>query len=164
MAPRTLFLYGGVHYLNVSKGKLVLRDALADTVTTASLTDRSGEQVVIGGALGSVSFSALRWLGARGVPLTSIDFDGKLLGVWTPRGPSRPENRLAQLETHLDPERRLNVARSFVTAKVVARRALLERSKRLPRDVSWDEAAVRDATNLRELLAAPLRSHNPSYS
>ena len=91
------------------------------------------DSVVVDSMTGSVSFEALRFLAIHDVPVTLLRWNGTVLSTILPRGPSNGELRVAQVEAHGDPDRRLKIAREFIREKV-AKTALLadHLSKTLP--------------------------------
>jgi CRISPR/Cas system-associated endonuclease Cas1 len=67
---------------------------------------------------GSVTWPALRVLADRGVPVTVLSFDGRIVTSVLPAGSDHANDRLAQLRAHLDPRRRAEIARFILSKKL----------------------------------------------
>jgi CRISPR-associated protein Cas1 len=74
---------------------------------------------------GFVSFAALNWLEKHTVSLTVIDWKGNVLAQFLPEEPVSNELRIAQVRAHLDPEKRLSIARRIVETKLKRQSELL---------------------------------------
>lgn len=146
-----LLLYGGVHQLRIRNRTLVHVDALAKTETVHELDGPSISEVVVEGSRGFVSIDALRWLARAGVPLISVDWDGRLLSVNLPDGPKNPHARIAQMRNYLDPDRRLRVASDIVRAKVRASYLFLRKIGADAEGVAW--SSIGAPRTIGDLLA-----------
>lgn len=91
------------------------------------------DSVVVDSLTGSVSLEALRFLAIHDVPVTLLRWNGTVLSIVRPRGPSNGELRVAQVEGYADPDRRLKIAHEFIREKVAKTASLAEHlSKTLP--------------------------------
>jgi CRISPR-associated protein Cas1 len=82
------------------------------------------DSIIVEGHSGMITFEAINWLMHHNTPVFMLDYDGSLISAIMPPQPIRGDLRRAQVEAHLDPKKRLVIARSFIEAK-------LERSHRL---------------------------------
>jgi CRISPR-associated protein Cas1 len=82
------------------------------------------DSIIVEGHSGMIAFEAINWLMHHNTPVFMLDYDGSLISAIMPPQPIRGDLRRAQVEAHLDPKKRLTIARSFIEAK-------LERSKQV---------------------------------
>jgi len=85
------------------------------------------DSIIVEGHSGMITFEAINWLMHHNTPVFMLDYDGSLISAIVPPQPIRGDLRRAQVEAHLDSEKRVAIARSFIEAK-------LERSHQL---LSW---------------------------
>jgi len=76
------------------------------------------DSILVEGSSGMITFEAVRWLMHHNTPVFMIDYDGSLISAIMPPQPIRGDLRRAQVEAHLDLEKRLTIARSFIKAKL----------------------------------------------
>lgn len=106
--------------LTTKGGSLVLRNRVTERCEAWTPSAFPFDSVVVEATGGYVTWQALRWLASNGVSVTLLQFNGRPAFVALPDAPVNARDRLAQLRAHLDPQRRLQVARAFVDAKVRA--------------------------------------------
>jgi CRISPR-associated protein Cas1 len=82
------------------------------------------DSIIVEGHSGMITFEAVNWLMHHNTPVFMLDYDGSLISAIMPPQPVHGDLRRAQVEAHLDSEKRLTIARSFIQAK-------LERSDRV---------------------------------
>jgi CRISP-associated protein Cas1 len=138
-----LLSYHGLS-LTTKAGSLVLRNRITETREAWAPSAFPFDSVVVEATGGYVTWDALRWLATNDVSVTLLQFNGKPASVTLPDSPVQARDRLAQLRAHADPERRLEIARAFVAAKVRA-------SVRAVPDCAWAAVAPRRMT-LSDLL------------
>ena len=76
------------------------------------------DSIIVEGSSGMITFEAMRWLMHHATPVFMLDYDGSLLSAIMPPQPIRGDLRRAQVEAHLDSEKRLMIARAFIEAKL----------------------------------------------
>lgn len=76
------------------------------------------DSILVEGSSGMITFEAIRWLTQHNTPVFMLDYDGSLISAIMPPQPVRGDLRRAQVEAHLDSEKRLTIARSFIEAKL----------------------------------------------
>jgi len=76
------------------------------------------DSIIVEGHSGVITFEAVHWLMQHNTPVFMLDYDGSLISAIMPPQPIRGDLRRAQVEAHLDPKRRLVIARSFIEAKL----------------------------------------------
>jgi CRISPR-associated protein Cas1 len=65
-----------------------------------------------------ITFEAINWLMHHGTPVFMLDYDGSLISAIMPPQPVCGDLCRAQVEAHLDPKKRVTIARSFIEAKL----------------------------------------------
>jgi CRISPR/Cas system-associated endonuclease Cas1 len=115
MKPLVLTAYGSC--LKVRAGKLVLFDQDSGDKREWAPAEFAYDTVVCDPLGGFVTFPALRWLAERGAVLSLLNFDGRPLLTALPDYPINGRDRLNQMAAHLDPEKRIEVAKEIVSAK-----------------------------------------------
>jgi CRISPR-associated protein Cas1 len=76
------------------------------------------DSIIVEGHSGMITFEAINWLMHHNTPVFMLDYDGSLISAIMPPQPIRGDLRRAQVEAHLDSEKRVAVARSFIEAKL----------------------------------------------
>jgi len=76
------------------------------------------DSILVEGSSGMITFQAIRWLMHHNTPVFMIDYDGSLISAIMPPQPIRGDLRRAQVEAHLDPKKRLTIARTLIEAKL----------------------------------------------
>jgi CRISPR-associated protein Cas1 len=76
------------------------------------------DSILVEGSSGTITFEAVRWLMHHNVPVFMLDYDGSLFSAIMPPQPTRGDLRRAQVEAHLDSEKRLTIARAFIEGKL----------------------------------------------
>jgi len=76
------------------------------------------DSIIVEGHSGMITFEAVNWLMHHKTPVFMLDYDGSLVSAMVPPQPIRGDLRRAQVEAHLDPKKRLTIARSFIEAKL----------------------------------------------
>jgi CRISPR-associated protein Cas1 len=76
------------------------------------------DSVLVEGSSGMITFEAIRWLMHHNTPVFLLDYDGSLISATMPPQPIRGDLRRAQVEAHLNSEKCLIIARSFIEAKL----------------------------------------------
>jgi CRISPR-associated protein Cas1 len=76
------------------------------------------DSIIVEGHSGMITFEAVNWLMHHNTPVFMLDYDGSLISAIMPPQPIRGDLRRAQVEAHLDPKKRLMIARSFIEAKL----------------------------------------------
>jgi CRISP-associated protein Cas1 len=125
--------------LTTKAGTIVLRNRIIDRREAWTPREFPYDSVIVEATGGYVTWEALRWLASNGVSVTLLQFNGKPAFVALPDAPVHALDRIAQLRAHSDPERRLQVARAFVEAKVRA-------SVRAVPECAWAAVAPRITT------------------
>jgi CRISPR-associated protein Cas1 len=75
------------------------------------------DSVIIDGHSGSMSLDSIKWLVRHGIPIYLLDYDGTLLSSTLPSEPINGPLKIAQMEAHNDPAKRLRIAKKLVEAK-----------------------------------------------
>jgi len=101
------------------------------------------DSILVEGSSGMITFQAIRWLMHHNTPVFMIDYDGSLISAIMPPQPIRGDLRRAQVEAHLDPKKRVTIARSFIEAK-------LERSDQVLNWLGESHDIERDIRSFRE--------------
>ncbi len=115
MKPLVVASYGSC--LKVRGGKLVLEEQDTGALRSWAPAGFPFDTVVCDPLGGFVTFPALRWLAERRVVLTLLNFDGRPMLTAVPDYPINGADRLIQLQAHLDPAKRIEVAKWIVAAK-----------------------------------------------
>jgi len=76
------------------------------------------DSIIVEGHSGMITFEAINWLMHHNTPVFMLDYDGSLISAIIPPQPIRGDLRRAQVEAHLDSEKRVAIARSFIEAKL----------------------------------------------
>jgi len=76
------------------------------------------DSIVVLGNSGYVSFEAIRFCSVHDLPIFLMGYDGSLTSSILPPQPIRADVRRAQLEAYLNDEKRVEIAREFVSAKL----------------------------------------------
>jgi CRISPR-associated protein Cas1 len=76
------------------------------------------DSIIVEGHSGMITFEAINWLMHHDTPVFLLDYGGSLISAMMPPQPVRGDLRRAQVEIHLDPKKRLGIARSFIEAKL----------------------------------------------
>ena len=126
--PRFLILDTPGTHLGLNGGFLEVRERSADARATGGFSYRllhprelSVRAVVVIGESWSVTGAALRALAAVGVPLFCLSASGRLVSVVAPAAPlAGGPLKIAQVAAALDGERRLEVARAVLAAKLAS--------------------------------------------
>lgn len=140
----TLFGYG--IRVNVERGHLSVEDGIAANRRKARFP-RVGHgirRLVVIGADGSVSLSALRWLADQNAAFVMLERDGSVLAVTGPVRPSDARLRRAQALAHQSAIA-LQIARDLVDRKLLAQEQLL-------REKLCDEGAAHRVAEMRREL------------
>lgn len=101
------------------------------------------DSIIVEGHSGMITFEAINWLMHHNTPVFMLDYDGSLISAIMPPQPIRGDLRRAQVEAHLDSEKRVAVARSFIEAK-------LERSDQVLNWLGESHDIERDIRSFRE--------------
>ncbi len=104
--------------LKVRNGKLVLRLQGQKVEQEWAPGAFPYDTVVCDPMGGFVTFPALRWLADRGVVLTLLNFDGRPVLTALPDHPINGRDRIAQLKAYSNPQKRVEMAREILRAKV----------------------------------------------
>jgi CRISPR/Cas system-associated endonuclease Cas1 len=115
MKPLLLTSYGSC--LKVRAGKLVLFDQGTREQQEWAPADFPYDAVVCDPLGGFVTFPALRWIAERGAVLSLLNFNGTPMLTAVPDHPINGRDRLHQMAAHLDPQKRLEIAKEVVSAK-----------------------------------------------
>ncbi len=115
MKPLVLTAYDSC--LKVRAGKLVLLDQRTHQKQEWAPAEFPYDTVICDPLGGFVTFPALRWLAERGAVLSLLNFNGKPMLTALPEYPINGRDRLNQMAAHLDPEKRLEIAKEVVAAK-----------------------------------------------
>lgn len=83
------------------------------------------DSVVVNGHTGSITFEAVRWLMKQNIPITFLDWNGKLLTSISPKRTVKTGLKFAQFQAHKS-EKRIEIAKQFVGSKAVWSKAVLE--------------------------------------
>jgi len=76
------------------------------------------DSIIVEGSSGMITFEAMRWLMHHNTSVFMLDYDGSLISAIMPPQPIRGDLRRAQVEAHLDSEKHLEIARTFIEAKL----------------------------------------------
>ena len=76
------------------------------------------DSIIVEGHSGMITFEAINWLMHHNTPVFMLDYDGSLISAIMSPQPVRGDLRRAQVEAHLDSEKRVVIARSFIEAKL----------------------------------------------
>ena len=76
------------------------------------------DSIIVEGHSGMITFEAINWLMHHNTPVLMLDYDGSLISAIMPPQPVRGDLRRAQVEAHLNPKKRLTIARSIIEAKL----------------------------------------------
>ena len=101
------------------------------------------DSIIVEGHSGMITFEAINWLMHHNTPVFMLDYDGSLISAIMPPQPIRGDLRRAQVEAHLDPKKRVTIARSFIEAK-------LERSDQVLNWLGESHDIERDIRSFRE--------------
>jgi len=101
------------------------------------------DSIIVEGHSGMITFEAINWLMHHNTPVFMLDYDGSLISAIMPPQPIRGDLRRAQVEAHLDSEKRVAIARSFIEAK-------LERSDQVLNWLGESHDMERDIRSFRE--------------
>lgn len=101
------------------------------------------DSIIVEGHSGMITFEAINWLMHHNTPVFMLDYDGSLISAIVPPQPIRGDLRRVQVEAHLDPKKRVTIARSFIEAK-------LERSDQVLNWLGESHDIERDIRSLRE--------------
>jgi CRISPR/Cas system-associated endonuclease Cas1 len=115
MKPLVLTAYDWC--LKVRNGKLVLFDQATRELREWAPAEFPYDTVVCDPLGSFVTFPALRWLAERRAVLTLLNFNGRPILTALPDHPINGRERIAQLSAHIDPEKRLEIAKTIVAAK-----------------------------------------------
>lgn len=118
MKPLLLWEHG--HSLSTRGGSLILRNRITRRESVWTPGDFPFDSVVVEATGGYVTWESMRWLASNGVSVTLLQFNGRPAFVTLPDSPVHGLDRLAQLRAHSDPQRRFELARAIVSAKVRA--------------------------------------------
>jgi len=118
---KILFLSGYGIDLSVDSGRLIIRDGrdLNKEPTQTVLKPKGDEYdgIVIYGHSGNISLDAMRWLSKQNIPLTILNWDGRVLtNVLIPEM-KQGVIRMAQYDAYRD-GRRLAIAKAIIEAKI----------------------------------------------
>ena len=84
------------------------------------------DSIIIEGHSGHISLQALRWLSSNNIPIFLMNYDGSVISNILPPTPIKADLRLAQFQAANDPQRKIVIARLFVTAKIERSLQVLE--------------------------------------
>jgi len=101
------------------------------------------DSIIVEGHSGMITFEAINWLMHHNTPVLMLDYDGSLISAIMPPQPVRGDLRRAQVEAHLNPKKRLTIARSIIEAK-------LERSDQVLNWLGESHDMERDIRSFRE--------------
>jgi len=101
------------------------------------------DSIIVEGHSGMITFEAINWLMHHNTPVFMLDYDGSLISAIMPPQPIRGDLRRVQVEAHLDPKKRVTIARSFIEAK-------LERSDQVLNWLGESYDIERDIRSFRE--------------
>ncbi len=126
---KILFLSGYGIDLSVDSGRLVVKDGrdLRKEPSKIVLKPKGDEYdgIVIYGHSGNVSLDAMKWLARLNIPLTVLNWDGRvLMNVLIPEM-KQGVIRMAQYDAYRD-ERRLQIAKALIEAKISSSMRVLD--------------------------------------
>jgi CRISPR-associated endonuclease Cas1 len=105
---------------------------------------------------GSISFDVLSWLAEQGVPLVRLGWRGEVLTTMSGQGYSANPYRVQwQLETRVDPKRRMAFCIDLIARKIEGCIRTLEKAIR--RSPDWEKAMERAYADLTRLECDPPR-------
>jgi len=132
-----LLLSGHGISMNVSDGKLRIVDGVDGEKPeheeyTFKPKHLDVDSIVMYGHSGSISLSAIKWLMKMKVPVTVLDWNGRMLTSMQPPESTNAKVRLAQYEAYSS-ERRMEIAKLLIKAKFERTEAVLDwLTKRYP--------------------------------
>lgn len=118
---KILFLSGYGIDLSVENGRLHIKDGQGHKKESREIILKpKGDEydsIVIDGHSGNVSLDAMKWLSKQNIPLTILNWDGRVLvNVLIPEM-KQGVIRMAQYDAYRD-DRRLVIAKAFIEAKI----------------------------------------------
>lgn len=140
----TLFGYG--ISVRVDRGHLILEDGVGPRrrLSRFAKIGHHLKRIVVIGADGHVSLSALRWLADQKTAFTMLDRDGTVLAVTGPVGPSDARLRRSQSLAHQS-GMAVSISRELITQK-------LDRQEHLLRDAFQDSVNCQIIASFRSML------------
>lgn len=76
------------------------------------------DTIVIDGYTGNISFEAMQWIMKHGIQLTLLNWDGHLIGTWTPKKTQNGGLRANQYSKYLNDTTRHHIAYKMIDEKV----------------------------------------------
>lgn len=125
---KSLLLSGYKLSINVDGGKLVINNGRdkdrepEEHIYNPKTLDM--DNIIVYGHTGNISLSGIKWCMKMRVPIMILDWNGRLLTSMTPPQPLSGLPRMAQYGAFR--ERRVEVARKFIEAKLMRSQAVLE--------------------------------------
>jgi CRISPR-associated protein Cas1 len=114
------------------------------------------DNIVIYGRSGDLSLEAIRWLIKHGIPITIMNWDGKILTTMLPPESVQVKTKFAQYHAFEDKKARLQIARQFIEGKFERTHLVLDYLHQRYPDVETDfssvSAKLTKVTNIRELM------------
>jgi len=114
------------------------------------------DNIVIYGQSGDLSLESIRWLIKHGIPITIMNWDGKLLTMMLPPESVQVKTKFAQYHAFEDKKARLQIARQFIDGKFERTRLVLDylhqRYPDVETDFSSESTKLTKVTNIRELM------------
>jgi CRISPR-associated protein Cas1 len=150
-----LFLEGYGVRVRVDDGKLVLRDGKG-TENVFFPKRFPFDNVVVYGTRGSITFEAIRWLNKHNANISIINWNGRLLTSIESIESKQTKMKFKQYEYYQNSNKRLNIAKKFIEAKIKRTKdVLLWLKKRYPEvnsDIESEALKLSDAKNIPEIM------------
>ena len=121
------------------------------------------DEVVVLGEI-TLTASALHLLLERDIEITFLGYYGQFKGRLSPSFSKNALLRLAQYRAHLDMRKRCELARRFVSGKLMNQRTMLQRYQRRQLDAEMQQAIEQLSTLLAQLAALPVDVPRTSLS
>jgi CRISP-associated protein Cas1 len=104
--------------INVDKRKLIIKNKLNNENHEFYPHKIDHDNIIIDGHTGNISFDSMRWLMKHNIPLTVLNYNGRILGITLPESPISGKLRLKQYQTYLSNEKRYTIAEKLVFSKI----------------------------------------------
>jgi len=105
-----------------SRSDLEVVDGREDNKQSSSLRFRPRRlpynSVIIDGHSGYISLQAFHWLSRNKIPVFILNYDGSLISSILSPMPVKADLRVAQIDSHRDPQKRFMIAHAIVEAKI----------------------------------------------
>jgi CRISP-associated protein Cas1 len=161
-----LLIQGFGTTINVDKRRLIIKNPHTKETWEFYPHQIDYDTIIIDGHTGNISFEAMRWITKHGIHLTLLNWDGNLLGTWTPKETNMGKVRVKQYEKYLDNKTRLIIAEEMVREKVEkSLQLLLELSRFYPElDTDYIKSAFTTAQDNYQATTKKQPSNNSNLN